>query len=71
MAGTIDVHDLTDEQVEALETLAEFYRRRSGKEKRKRSTTGKGAKRAGECPLAIWDSDVIGTLTREEIYDDR
>ena len=25
----------------------------------------------GKCPLAIWDSGVIGTLSREELYDDR
>lgn len=69
MADTIDVHDLTDEQVAALEALAEFYRRRE--RKKPKGIKGGKAKHKKECPLAIWDSDVIGTLSREELYDDR
>ena len=69
MADKIDVHDLSDEQVEALE--ADFCRHLREKKKSKEIKGKKGAKRKEECPLAIWDSDVIGTLTREELYDDR
>jgi hypothetical protein len=71
MSGTIDVHDLTEEQVEALEALADFYRRRRENKKPKRNKAKKGEKSAEGCPLAIWDSDVIGRPTREELYEDR
>lgn len=70
MADTIDVRDLTDEQVAALEALAEFYRRRRQGKKPRKIKAGK-AKHREECTLAIRDSGVIGTLTREELYDDR
>ena len=71
MADMIEVHDLTDEQVEALEALAEFYRHRRRKQKPNRIKGGKGVTHKEECTLASWDSDVIGALTREELYEDR
>ncbi len=68
MSRIIDLHNLPDEDVRLVEGLVEFL-----EEKAKRKQTCKG-KKIGEpkeekINFATWSSDVIGKLTREEIYD--
>jgi hypothetical protein len=71
MADTIDVRNLTDEQVEALEKLVKLFREQ-GKQIRENEAVQKEEVKAKEkCTLAVWDSNVIGKLTREELYEDR
>ncbi len=65
MPDTINVRDLTDEQVDALEKLAELFRRRA---KKRRKASPKGEK--GEDNFTYHPSTVTGNLTRREIYED-
>ena len=63
MTDTINVQDLSAEQVRALKKLAELFRKQYPKKNRK----------GGKEPLgfASHPSDVIGDLTRKHIYEDR
>lgn len=63
VAKKIDVKDLTEEQIEALKRLIRLFRKQPRSEK--------PARKEEEFTLAAWDSDVIGKLTREELYKDR
>lgn len=65
MANTIDVRNLTDEQVQTLEKLVKLFREQL------KETDEKMVGQKEKCTLAVWDSNVIGSLTREEIYEDR
>jgi hypothetical protein len=65
MADTIDVHDLTGEQVEALERLVKLFREQAKLVKLTKEM------QEDEFTLGSKDSNVIGRLTREEIYEDR
>jgi len=64
MPNMIDVGDLTDEQVKALEKLIELFRRQG---KKKRVT--KAATKEEKVVFASWPLGVKGKLTRKEIYD--
>lgn len=70
MADTINVRDLDDDDVDLLETMAEKLRERAGR----RKAAEKAQKPQGEEEEFLFGSrhsKVIGTLTREEIYEDR
>jgi hypothetical protein len=64
MTGNINVEDLSEEQIAALEKLVEIFRKQSkGKKKEK-----------PEKETFIFEahpSNVIGELTRKTIYEDR
>ena len=69
MAGVIDVRDLTDEQVEALERLVKLFRQKT-RQTRKKKKESSGVEEE-EFTLSSHPSDVIGgRLTRKEIYED-
>jgi hypothetical protein len=63
---TIDVHDLTNDQIEALNALAEFYRQQA-----KRRKAEETREERENIVFATHPSNVIGKLTRREIYEDR
>jgi len=67
MPNTIDVHDLTEEQVEVIQKLVELLR---GKKLRDRLPK-KGVEEAKDEGIVFtsWPLGVKGKLTREEIYD--
>jgi hypothetical protein len=68
MLKVIDLHNLPDEDVRLVEELVEFL-----EEKAKRKHTCREEKtiepKEEKINFATWPSDVIGKLTREEIYD--
>lgn len=64
MADTIDVHDLSDDEVKFIQEFVEFLR-----EKMKMKKIKAEKKEAEEITFATHRSDVIGKLTRREIYD--
>ena len=70
MAGSISVRGLTDEQIEALKRLVKLFR-----EQKKQKSDGPmrlTPEKTGEAfTLGSRRSDVIGKLTREEIYEER
>ena len=69
MAGLIDVRDLTDEQVEAVERLVKLFRQKAGRARKEK--TGPDVTAEEEFTLSSYSSDVIGgKLTRKEIYED-
>jgi hypothetical protein len=59
--AVIDVHDLPEKDVEAIERLVALLR-----EKAKERFT---VKETEETKLARWPLGVIGKITRKEIYD--
>jgi hypothetical protein len=63
MPDAINVQDLTEEQVEALKKLVELFRKQKKKGKPRQTEEE-------EYIFAARPSDVIGKLTREEIYED-
>jgi|GEM_PF-4030508 len=65
MPDSIDVRNLTDEQVEALKRLVRLFRKQ-----RKKTKRGVPIQEE-EFSLAAWDSNVTGRLTRKELYEDR
>jgi hypothetical protein len=71
MADTIDVRNLTDEQVEALEKLVKLFREQGKQTRENEAVQKEELKEKEKCTLAVWDSNVIGKLTREELYEDR
>jgi hypothetical protein len=65
MAETvIDVHDLPEKDVKVLQRLVELFRKRRLKEASGREETS-----GNDIELGTHPSDVIGSLTRREIYD--
>ena len=70
MADSINVRDLDDEDIELLEAMAEKLRERA----ERRKVAEKAQKPQGEEEEFVFGSrhsKVIGTLTREQIYEDR
>jgi hypothetical protein len=63
MAGVIDVRDLTEEEIKLLQDLVECLRAKAKKR------TGDEKQEVEEVVLAAHPSDVIGGLTRKEIYE--
>jgi len=64
MPDVINVQDLTEEQVEALQKIIELFRKQGRKSKPGEKTEEE------EYLFAERSSDVIGKLTREEIYEE-
>jgi hypothetical protein len=64
MADTIDVHDLPEEDVKFIQELVELLREKARVRKAKME-----GKELGETAFTTHPSDVIGKLTRREIYD--
>ncbi len=62
----IDVSDLPEPVAQAIAKMVEELRRQLGKPE---ATTKR--KQAGPVKLSLIDGAVIGTLRREEIYDER
>ena len=66
MPDTIDVRGLDEKDIALLQLLADTLRTRA--------KTGKAGERAGQPEdaliFATHHSDVVGPLTREEIYED-
>ena len=60
--NTIDLHDLTEEEVRLVKDFVEFLKRRV---KMKKEKTGEKE----EITFATWPLGVKGKLTRREIYD--
>jgi hypothetical protein len=56
----IDVHDLPQPVVRAIASMVDEIRRELGR--------GTAQREAKELPL--WDGQIIGSLSRDEIYDD-
>jgi len=72
MADMIDVKDLDSEDVELVELLIERLRVRAGRRRpirQEQKTTEPVGKE--EYIFAAFPSNVIGKLTRKEIYEDR
>jgi hypothetical protein len=62
MTANIDVHDLPEEDVKLIQGFVEFLR--------EKAKTNEYKKEEGEeVKFTAHPSDVIGKLTREEIYD--
>ena len=61
MLNVIDVHDLEEEDVKFVEKLVDILRTQT---KKKKEGDGKE-----DVVLGSKESDVIGSLTRREIYD--
>jgi hypothetical protein len=66
MPDSIDVRGLDDKDVELLQLLAEKLRSRAGPEQE----AAQAAAPKDALIFATHRSDVIGLLTREEIYED-
>jgi len=64
MAAVIDVHDLPEEEARLVQDFVEFLR-----EKARRKKPEAEGKEAEEVVFTAHPSDVIGDLTRREIYD--
>jgi hypothetical protein len=80
MSDVIDVKDLTEEQVETLEKLAELFRKQAEKEKGKREEEGlleKERKEALQALEEIWkkmegvDSEEVEKLVEEAVRETR
>jgi hypothetical protein len=56
----IDVSDLPESVAQAIDTMVQALRRQ----------LGQSAPKTAARELPRWDGQVIGTLRREEIYDD-
>jgi hypothetical protein len=63
MASVIDVHDLPEEVAKLIQQLVECLRQRAGRKPMAEE------KEVGEVVFTAHPSDVIGDLTRREIYD--
>jgi len=61
MPDVIDIHDLPNEDIQFIKKIVGLLR-----EKAKTKETGEGKK---EVVFSSHDSNVIGKITREEIYD--
>jgi hypothetical protein len=59
---SIDLEGLPEPQARAIAAQVEFLRR---------AARAKGAAKTPPRELPVWRLGVIGSLTREEIYDDR
>lgn len=60
---TIDVHDLPEQVAKAIEGMVQTLRAQS------RKKAGNGKKSARKTRLPTWEGDVIGSLRRQEIYE--
>ena len=63
MTDTIDLHDLPEEEVKLVQEFVEFLKRRMKMRK------AGGEEKVEEISFTAHPSDVIGKLTRREIYD--
>lgn len=61
MPDVIDIHDLPNEDVQFIKKIVGFLREKANTKK-----TGEGKK---EVVFSFHDSNVIGKITRKEIYD--
>ncbi len=64
MTGNINVEDLSEEQIRALEKLVELFRKKPRRKKKEKT----------EKETFIFEahpSNIIGELTRKTIYEDR
>lgn len=64
MTDNINVEDLSEEQVKALEKLAELFRKQPRRKKKERIEKEPFI-------FEVHSSNVIGELTRKTIYEDR
>lgn len=64
---TIDVSDLPEPFAQAVKAVADIFRRQLAGQKEKDA----GPEKASPVKLSVCDGAVIGSLSREEIYDDR
>ncbi|MEW6380046.1 MAG: hypothetical protein AB1611_10640 [bacterium] len=69
MVDSIDVHDLPEEEVKFIQEFTEFIRQKVRSNKVQKGEEGIEEEITEEKALTAHSSNVIGKLTRREIYD--
>ena len=63
MPGTIDIHGLSQEEIETVRRFADFLREKA------RGARPKPDNAEEDVEFSTWNSTVKGKITRKEIYD--
>lgn len=63
MPGTIDIHGLSQEEIETVRRFADFLREKAKDEHQNPDHAEE------DVEFSVWNSTVKGKITRKEIYD--